>query len=98
MDLSIKGTEHLRKWADRENAAVDIRTGDMLALPYGDSSFDCVFAYHVISHTDTAGIRVIIGELGRVLKPNGEFYLTICSKESWSIGRRVIRALMKTRW
>jgi ubiquinone/menaquinone biosynthesis C-methylase UbiE len=59
-------------------------TGDMNKLPYPDNSFDCLLAYHVISHTDSQGIKDIIKEINRVLKRNGEFYLTLCSKNSWS--------------
>jgi ubiquinone/menaquinone biosynthesis C-methylase UbiE len=59
-------------------------TGDMNKLPYPDNSFDCLLAYHVISHTDSQGIKNIIKEINRVLKSNGEFYLTLCSKNSWS--------------
>ena len=83
-DLSAAGTDHLREWAERENLSIDIQVADMLSLPYPDSTFDCLFAYHVISHTDTAGMRKIMSEVKRVLKPDGELYLTLCSKESWS--------------
>ena len=54
----------------------------MLCLPYPDQSFDCIFAYHVISHTDSKGIKKVISEIERILKPDGEVYLTFCSKES----------------
>jgi SAM-dependent methyltransferase len=62
----------------------NIKNADMLNLPYDDNSFDCVFSYHVISHTDTAGAKRIISEIHRVLKPGGEVYLTLCSKETRS--------------
>lgn len=83
-DLSGAGVEHLGKWAERENLKVDVRVADMLALPYPDDAFDCIFAYHVISHTDTKGINTIINELMRVLKKGGELYLSLCSKDTWS--------------
>lgn len=60
------------------------RTGDMMKLPYADSSMDCLLAYHVISHTDSKGIHTIVSEINRVLKEGGEFFLTLCSKKSWS--------------
>ncbi len=82
-DLSSEGTEHLCEWSKREDLAVDVQVADMLSLPYGDDSFDCLFAYHVISHTDSIGIRTIMKELSRVTKPHGELFLTFCSKESW---------------
>lgn len=83
-DLSEDGAEHLRKWATREKLNVDVSVADMLKLPYKDDSFDCLFAYLVISHTDTKHIKCIIEQIKRVLKPGGEFYLTLCSKETWS--------------
>lgn len=59
-DLSVEGVDHLKKWAGRENLNIDARVADMLRLPYAADSFDCVFAYHVISHTDSKRIRKII--------------------------------------
>jgi len=58
--------------------------GDMQKLPYPNTSFDCLLAYHVISHTDTQGIKTIINEIDRVLARKGEFFLTLCSKRAWS--------------
>lgn len=83
-DLSLDGVKHLQKWANNENLNISTEVADMLKLPYSDDSFDCVFAYHVISHTDTKGMEIIIKELKRILKKDGEFYLTLCSKETWS--------------
>jgi len=58
--------------------------GDMNELPYSDNTFDCLLAYHVISHTDSQGIKKILSEINRVLRKEGEFFLTLCSKNSWS--------------
>ncbi len=84
MDLSPVGVESTSKWALQEGLHVDVREGDMLSLPFHDASFDCLFSYHVISHTDTPGARKIIAEIRRVTKPGGEIYVTMCSKETWS--------------
>jgi len=83
IDLSDYGMNNLKEWADKENLNIDIKIGDMMALPYADNSIDCVFAYHVISHTDTMGAKKVISEIDRVLKPGGEIYTSMCSKESW---------------
>lgn len=40
---------------------MDVKVADMQDLPYQDDSFDAIFAYHVISHTDTLGIGQILG-------------------------------------
>ena len=61
----------------------EVIVADMLNLPYQDNSFDCVLAMNVISHTDTEGFKQIMSELKRVLKPNGEVFFTVGSKESF---------------
>lgn len=83
-DLSLEATAHLRKWAEDEGLSIDITNADMLRLPYADNSFDALFAYHVISHTDTPGVKRILDEITRVLKVGSEIYLSLCSKETWS--------------
>ncbi|MHC1750895.1 MAG: class I SAM-dependent methyltransferase [Cellulosilyticaceae bacterium] len=83
-DLSEEGTNYLANWAKEEALNINIKTADMLNLPYEENTFDAIFAYHVISHTDTKGMVRILGEIHRVLKPGGEIYLTLCSKETWS--------------
>ncbi len=55
----------------------------MLELPYEDNSFGCVYCRNVISHTDTKGMKQIVAELKRILKNDGECYLTLGSKQSW---------------
>ena len=55
----------------------------MLHLPYEDDSFDCILCRNVISHTDTEGMKQIVKELQRVLKKDGECYLTLGSKDTW---------------
>lgn len=83
-DLSEEATAHLIEWAEKENLSIDVTNADMIALPYEDNSFDALFAYHVISHTDSVGIKKIIDEITRVLKIGGEIFITLCSKETWS--------------
>ena len=82
IDISEYGIEHLKTWGASENLNISATTGDMLFLPYADKSFDCIFAYHVIAHTDTNGLKIIISEIERVLKVGGEIFLSFCSKES----------------
>ena len=36
-----------------------------------------------MSHTNTAGIKKIISEIKRILKTDGECYLTLSSKNTW---------------
>ena len=82
-DLSETSIERTEKYAEQAGVKVDLRVGDMLDLPYGDNSFDCIYCRNVISHTDTAGMRKIVSELKRVLRKGGECYLTLGSKQTW---------------
>lgn len=82
MDISDYGVGYLKDWAKKEGLSIDAKTGDMLSLPYPDSAFDAVFAYHVISHTDTEGVRKIISEIKRVLCPGGMVFLSLCAKDT----------------
>ncbi len=84
MDLSAEAVHSTQDWLKEEGILGDVKTGDMLSLPYPDAAFDCLFSYHVISHTDTPGVKQIISEIRRVLAPGGEMFLTLCSKDTWS--------------
>ncbi|WP_234124599.1 class I SAM-dependent methyltransferase [Clostridium hydrogenum] len=83
IDISDYGVSYLEKWAEKEKLDIDIKIGDMISLPYEDNYFDCVFAYHSISHADTEGMKKVVGEIERVLKQGGELYTSMGSKESW---------------
>ena len=82
-DISEDAIDRTRKWCEEENLKVDYKIGDMLKLPYKDNEFDCILCRNVISHTDTEGMKVIVNELKRVLKKDGECYLTLGSKDTW---------------
>lgn len=82
-DISEDAIEQTKKWAKSENLNIDFKVGDMLSLPYEDENFDCILCRNVVSHTDTNGMKQIVKELNRVLKINGECYLTLGSKNTW---------------
>ncbi|MBQ8451263.1 MAG: class I SAM-dependent methyltransferase [Clostridia bacterium] len=83
-DLSAKSVEHTLKKAEENRVQLKrVEVADMLNLPYENNSFDCALAMNVISHTDTNGFNQILREIKRVLKPGGEVYFTVGSKESF---------------
>lgn len=83
-DLSPVAVAETRKKAQDSGVSLRAAAGDMNSLPYDAESFDCLLAYHVVSHTDTAGITKTLAEIRRVLRPSGEFFLSLCSKKAWS--------------
>jgi len=84
IDLSDIAMTGLKTTAIERNLSIETATGDMDGLPYTSGRFDCALAYHVIAHTDTIGIKNVIAEIGRVLREGGEYFLTLCSKKTWS--------------
>lgn len=82
-DISEEAILKTKAWAESEGLSFDCKSGDMLQLPYEDETFDCIFCWNVISHTDTEGVKRAISEIRRVLKPGGECYLTFGSKSTW---------------
>ena len=82
VDTSEEAISSLKKRSAGMEIICDV--ADMHHLPYKDGSFDCVFAYHSISHTDSKGIVKILSEIRRVLSPGGKLFLTLCSKDTWS--------------
>ncbi len=84
MDISDYGIDYLKSRAKKENVNLSCSVADMHNLPYDDNSFDCILAYHVIYHTDTNGFVQSLKEIERVLKPNGELFLTLISKNTYS--------------
>lgn len=82
-DISEEAILRTKKWCEEEKLKCDYKIGDMLSLPYEDKSFDSILCRNVISHTDTEGMKIIVKELYRILKENGECYLTLGSKDTW---------------
>ena len=82
-DISEEAINRTKEWAEKENLQFEYKIGDMIKLPYDNEEFDCIYCKNVISHTDTDGIKQIIKELYRVMKNEGECYLTLSSKDTW---------------
>lgn len=82
-DISKEAIDQTKNWAESEKLSFNYEIGDALSLPFADESFDSILSYHVINHTDTAGMRKIASEIYRVLRPGGECYLTLGSKDAW---------------
>lgn len=82
-DLSDEALRSTREWAEEEGLQFHYAQGDMLHLPFNADSLDCIMCRNVISHSDTKGVKQAIAEIKRVLRNNGECFLTLASKETW---------------
>lgn len=87
-DISENAIKRTKEWAEEERLNLHYEIGDMLNLPYENNFMDCILCRNVISHTDTKGVKKIISELKRVLKDNGECYLTLGSKDTYGFRQK----------
>ena len=83
-DFSKEGLDKIENFADQLNLEIDLVNGNMNRLPFASQSFDFVVAYNSIYHTDYEGLIRTIYEIRRVLKANGEAFVTMLSKNDRS--------------
>jgi SAM-dependent methyltransferase len=57
---------------DANYAAPHVRQGSITALPFDDAAFDRVLCLDVLEHLDWGAQRIALGELHRVVAPDGE--------------------------
>ena len=84
MDCSAEALDFLKKYRREQNVDFTIKRADMENMPFATDAFDCIFAMHSAGHSDTAGMNKILGEIKRVLKPDGTIFMTLCSKDTWT--------------
>ena len=65
--------------ADRASAKI----GDARELPFADGEFDGAISVAAIDHVPRRDIPKAVAEAARVLKPGGEFLLTIVNVDAW---------------
>jgi SAM-dependent methyltransferase len=73
IDGSATGVEKARARFASEGLSVDLRLGDVVALPYADGTFDGVIDNGCVCCNRWEDARRIVAEVGRVLKPGGRF-------------------------
>lgn len=83
-DISENGLEILHKKAQDFNLNIKAIKGNMTRLPFGSQTFDFILAYNSIYHTDYEGVIRTVYEMKRILKDNGEAFITMLSKDDAS--------------
>lgn len=83
----IEGNTPERLMANARIAGVaeraDARAGDARALPLDSGAYDGAISVAAIDHVPRAGIPKALSEVARILKPGGQFLLTIVDVDAW---------------
>lgn len=69
-----------------EGLRADLHVGDLVSLPFEDSSFHGVFDIAAIQHNVSRDQRLIVEEARRVLKPGGKLFAIVIGAGSWGEG------------
>lgn len=86
-----------RQKASRSGAGERCRflRGDVRALPFADSEFDCVTCQGLLHHLDA--VEACLRELVRVLRPGGAFYISEPTSDETPVKRALMRLWRLTR-
>jgi SAM-dependent methyltransferase len=80
VDLTPTAVELTRRRLDLHGLEADVREADAEALPFEDASFDFVWSWGVIHHSNDT--RRVVAEIARVLRPGGRLALMVYHRSS----------------
>lgn len=86
IDAAANGLAYAGEWAEREGLSLTLSVGDMTKLPYEDGYFDAVLTWNVIYHGLGETIRQTVGEIERVLRPEGWLICSLISTQNPKCG------------
>lgn len=73
--LGLDATPSMLALAREYGTTADLVAGEAYRLPFADARFDCVSDITVVQHIPVSRQAVALGEMMRVLKPNGRLIL-----------------------
>ncbi len=92
--VGLEGSEYAVSEAQRlyagPKAAFQLYNLEGERMPFGDASFDGILACHVLEHLDPARLPDTLGEVNRVLTPEGRF-LAIVPNEGPTYRKALLR-------
>ena len=81
LDVSIELLKKAKEYASKFNFQPKLTAGNMKNLPFGDESFDHVICIASLHHVLNKEERLqSLEEMKRVLKPEGEVFITVWNK------------------
>ncbi len=89
VDLTESAIETTRRHLAIHGFESNLRRLDAEALPFDDATFDLVYSWGVIHHSEDP--EKIVGEIHRVLKPGGLFIGMMYNRHSIAVARLWVR-------
>jgi len=80
LDFTQTGTTATRDTLNEAGLASNVVRADAQRLPFRDGSFDCVYSFGVLHHIPE--VSRIIGEISRVMTPDGDLICMLYNKNS----------------
>ena len=62
-DITPFAINYLKNWQKDRNINFPVIECDMLNMPFENNSFDCIYAYHVLSHTNLEGFKKLFDKI-----------------------------------
>lgn len=82
-DIAEDGIKIAKKWLKEKKLKAKLSVGSIYKkLPYKNKFFDAIISTQVINHAKIEKIRKLIGEMERILKPEGLIFITVSKKGS----------------
>lgn len=81
VDLSASAIALAKKNFEQHGLQAELREADGEHLPFGDGTFDLVYAHGVVQYTPDP--QALVKECRRVLKPGGEAVFQVYNRISW---------------
>ena len=83
IDTSVNQLDHARQFCEQQSIELHLRTGDMRHIPFEDGAFDYVYEHYSMCHLSKPDTALAVGEMYRVLKPQGLCFLGVISMDCW---------------
>ena len=80
LDFTEAGTKATRDTFNEAGLDSNVVRADAQRLPFRDGAFDCVYSFGVLHHIPNAS--GIVGEISRVMTPDGDFICMLYNKNS----------------
>lgn len=86
IEFDVAQLEKANDFAKRRGQNLNIQQGDMRQLKLKDGSMSFVYSYNSVFHMTKSDVKKSIGEMKRILKPNGILFVNFLTTKDFRVG------------